>query len=663
MLDFGRDICNNLPAAEAREWLVTNGIGGFACGTVAGTLTRRYHGLLVAALRPPLGRTLLLTKLDETVIYHKRIYPLFENHWHKTTPKPGGVFHMERFHLEGTVPVWTFTCGDALLEKRVWMQSGANTTYIRYDVRRSTAPITLTGKAIVNYRDYHSSTHASNWQMQITPTAHGLQIVAFSGATPFYLLSNQIELVPKHEWYHNYYLSIESYRGLPAVEDHLHAGTFQATLQPGQSITLVATTESTPNLDGATAYSERQDYEQQLIARSEAEREPAPDEAPVVRRLTLAADQFIVCRRMPDDPDGRSILAGYPWFGDWGRDTMIALPGLALSTGRPEVARSILTTFARFVDQGMLPNRFPDTTEIPEYNTVDATLWYFHAIYQYLRHTADNALAAELYPVLVNIIDWHKRGTRYNIHVDTDDGLLYAGKEGMQLTWMDAKVGDWVVTPRIGKPVEINALWHTALHVMAYLSQKLGKTQAAQLYKQEAARVAKNFRRRFWFADGGYLYDVIDGPNGNPDPSLRPNQIFAVSLPFALLSATQSKSVVDVCTRHLLTPHGLRSLARREPAYIGRYGGGQRQRDSAYHQGTVWAWLMGPFVRAHLRVYRDPALAHSFLQPLIRQLASHGVGSLSEIFDGDPPFTPRGCFAQAWSIAEVLRAVTSRQPD
>jgi predicted glycogen debranching enzyme len=388
--------------------------------------------------------------------------------------------------------------------------------------------------------------------------------------------------------------------------------------------------------------------------------------------LVLAADQFIVDRPSPNEPEGKTVMAGYHWFGDWGRDTMISLPGLTLATGRPEIARSILRTFANYVDRGMLPNRFPDAGEIPEYNTVDATLWYFEAIRAYYAATEDESLLHELFPVLCDIIDWHRNGTRYSIHLDASDGLLYAGTNGVQLTWMDAKVGDWVVTPRIGKPIEINALWYNALHIMATFARQLG--QPYEDYEAIAHLTQTNFNR-FWNPALGYCYDVLDGPEGN-DSSLRPNQLFAVILPKApsipLLPLEQQRAVVDVCAQKLLTSHGLRSLgvSAGEAAlkglgqslspdhaqYQGHYGGNSLQRDGAYHQGTVWGWLLGPFVQAHLRVYGNPAQARQFLEPMANHLMAHGVGSLSEIFDGDAPMTPRGCIAQAWTVAEILNA-------
>jgi len=656
MLGFGRGVCGHLPSGERREWLVTNGLGGYASGTVAGLLTRRYHGLLIAALRPPVARTLLLTKLDETAIYDGRHYALFTNRWAGGHVEPTGFRHLERFHMEGTTPVWTFACADALLEKRVWMQLGANTTYIRYDLRRATAPLVLSIKAMVNYRDHHSNTHAGDCQMHIEPVAHGLCVTAFEGATPFFLLSEGGETVHQHEWYCDYFLSLEAYRGLDALEDNLYAGTFRAELRPRERLTLVASTQATPNLDGARAYLERQAHEQRLVAKSAYADGPA-----CLQHLVLAADQFIVLRvlradaqdkALPEDPDGRTVIAGYPWFGDWGRDTMISLPGLALCTGRQDVAARILRTFAHFVDQGMLPNRFPDEGETPEYNTVDATLWYIEAIRAYHAATDDDALLSDLFPLLRAIIDRHRRGTRFGIHVDPDDGLVWAGEPGIQLTWMDAKVGDWVVTPRIGKPVEINALWYNALCSIAVFAHRLG--EPARAYEAAAEQAQAGFAR-FWNEAVGFCYDLLDGPEGD-DASLRPNQLLGVSLAHSPLSIEQQRAVVDACARHLLTSHGLRSLAPDDPAYTGRYGGDQWERDTAYHQGSVWAWLMGAFISAHLRVYHDPKTARSFLQPLIHHLADHGLGSISEIFDGDPPFTPRGCIAQAWSVAEVLRA-------
>ena len=649
-LDFGREVCGYSSVAESREWLVTNGIGGYASGTIAGVLTRRYHGLLMAALKPPLGRTLLVAKIDETAEYDGiypesgKFYPLYVNRWSDDTLESFGHDHLNRFHLEGTTPVWTYGIGNALLEKRIWMQPGANTTYMQYRLVRATGPLSLEAKAFVDYRDYHSTTIVQDWEAEIEAVPGGLQIQIFAEATPFYLMSDRAVLIPQFDWYEDFYLKVEESRGQPDVEeDHIYAALIRVTLRPGESVTLVATTEAEASLDGNAAYAERQAYEQALLDKADL-----PES---LHQLVLAADQFVVKRPTAADENGRSIIAGYHWFGDWGRDTMIALSGLTLSTNRPEVAAGILRTYAQFIDQGMIPNRFPDAGERPEYNTVDATLWYFEALRAYHAATKDDQLAQDLFPVLEEMIKWHQRGTRYGIQMDAQDGLLYAGEPGSQLTWMDAKIDEWVVTSRIGKPVEVNALWYNALRIMGDFARLLGKP--ADLYDASAEKVKAGFGR-FWYAKMGYCYDVVDGADGN-DGSLRPNQLLAVSLPHSPLTPDQQRSVVDACARHLLTAHGMRSLSPDDKNYIGQYSGDRYKRDGAYHQGTVWAWLIGPFVSAHLRVYQDNAQARSYLQPLMFHLADYGVGSISEIFDGDAPFTPRGCIAQAWSVAELLR--------
>jgi predicted glycogen debranching enzyme len=664
VLDFGRELCGDLNTAERREWLVTNGIGGFASGTVAGLLTRRYHGLLVAALKPPLGRTLLVAKIDETAEYDGiypqsgRFYPLHANRWGSGLVEPDGHHHLNRFHLEGTTPVWTYACANALLEKRIWMQPGANTTYIQYKLTRATGPLGLEAKLFANYRDYHETTIVNDWQPEIEPIPDGLRLqIDDEVGSPFYFFAPGATLTPQFDWYEDFHLKIEEDRGQNDVdEDHIYAALIRATLEPGDMLTLVASTEPSPNLDGDDAYRERMEYEQALLNRAlggiEAgyvkRNKPLADP---IQQLVLAADQFIVKRLTPNDENGRSVIAGYPWFSDWGRDTMIALSGLTLPTGRPEVAASILRTYAQYVDRGMLPNRFPDAGETPEYNTVDASLWYFEAVRAYHEATGDDELVRDLFARLVEIIDWHQRGTRYQIGMDDSDGLLYAGEEGIQLTWMDAKVEEWVVTPRIGKPVEINALWYNALRIMADFADRF--YEEGTPYATLADKVQSGFGR-FWNESMGYCYDVIDGPGGK-DGRLRPNQLFAISLPYSPLNAEQQRSVVDACARHLLTAHGLRSLSPDDSDYIGQYVGDRRKRDGAYHQGTVWSWLIGPFVAAHLRVYNDPQQARSYLYPLLHHLADHGVGSISEIFDGDAPFLPRGCIAQAWSVAEMLR--------
>ena len=647
MLDFSRDICSDLSIAQTREWLVTNGIGGYASGTVGSPRTRAYHGLLVAALDPPLGRTLLVSHVDDTIEYDGRDYDLATHRWGDGTVDPRGVVHLDRFHLDGTVPVWTFALGDALLEKHVWMEPGANTTYVQYRLLRARTSVTLRAKTFGTHHDHHAPTQAGDWQMGVSATENGLRVDAYDDATPFFLRSVDAAPTPAHTWYRNYALPVETDRGLPDREDLLHAATFEATLAPEEALTLVFSTEADASLDGPAALARRRKRDEKLVTQA------GLDDAPTdVQHLARAADQFVVDRSTADDPDGKSIIAGYPWFGDWGRDTMIALPGLTLTTGRPDVAEKILRTYARHVDQGMIPNRFPDQGDTPEYNTVDATLWYVEAIRATVEATGNTALLDDLFPTLREIVEWHEKGTRYGIQVDPDDGLLRAGTPGVQLTWMDAKVGDWVVTPRIGKPVEVNALWYNALRSLESFAEALG--ESADPFAERADQVEAHFDR-FWDPEREYLRDVIDGPEGN-DPSLRPNQIFAVSLPHSPLSDAQQNAVVDTCAAHLYTPHGLRSLSPDDPDYVGTYRGGREERDGAYHQGTVWSWLIGPFVKAHLRVYDDPATARSYLAPLRRHLNAHGVGSVSEIFDGDAPVTPRGTPAQAWGVAQLLEA-------
>jgi len=655
-VDFGRDICCDLRAAESREWLVTNGIGGYAFGTIAGHQTRCYHGFLVAALHPPLGRTLLVAKLDETARYASEEFALFTNRWADGTVSPQGYLNIERFHLEGTTPVWTFALADALLEKRIFMQSGSNTTYALYRLVRASSPVELSIKALVDYSDEHCVTVGRTRPMAIAAVERGLQAAAFEGATPFYALSDSATARPAKDWYRNFDLAVERARGLPDRTDHFFAGELRATIAPGGSLTVVASTAATPALDGESVYAKRQSetgalLDSFLAANTGILHAPPPE----VRQLVLAADQFIAARPLDRASDAKTILAGYPWFSDWGRDAMIALPGLCLATGRPSLARNILQTFSRFVSEGMLPNQFPSAGKAPVYNTVDAALWYVDAVRQYFEATGDIELLHELYPVLDGIIDAHVRGTRYQIHVDPADGLLYAGEQGVQLTWMDAKVGDRVVTPRMGKPVEVNALWLNAAAAMAQFARAMRRDAAR--YEALAGRARTGFAR-FWNSEKQFCFDVIDAP-GSPDgkdAALRPNQIFAVSLPETALATGQQRAVVDVCARELLTSFGLRSLGPNEAGYRGRYAGGPKERDAAYHQGTAWGWLLGPFALAHLRVYGNAGEAMSFLEPMLGQIQAAGLGTAGEIFDGDPPFTPNGCIAQAWTVGEILRA-------
>jgi predicted glycogen debranching enzyme len=531
------------------------------------------------------------------------------------------------------------------------MQPGSNTTYIHYE---ATAPLTLSLKALINYRDHHGRTKATDWGTKIKLIDRGVEITAFSDAVPFYLFGDRAEISIVNQWYYGFELARERDRGLDHFDDNICAVTLKATLEPGKPLTLIATTEKNPDFDGIAQLEVRRQYEQSLLQTWQAKHPTIAKNSPDwMRKLVLDADRFIV-----DRSDGKTVIAGYHWFTDWGRDTMISLPGLTLSTGRPEIARSILSTFSEYISQGMLPNRFPDDgapLTDGDYNTVDATLWYFEAIRAYHEATGDDELLKELFPKLAEIIHWHLRGTRYNIHCDRADGLIYAGVPGVQLTWMDAKVDNWVVTPRIGKPVEINALWYNALRSMSKFARQLNKPH--QEYDTLAQTTLKGFQR-FWSDELGYCHDVLDITEGN-DASVRPNQIFAVSLPESPLNPAQQRKVVEVCERYLLTPYGLRSLSPTDTQYQGYYVGDRVQRDGAYHQGTVWGWLIGPYVLAHLRVFNDATKARQLLEPIANHLLDAGVGSISEIFDGEAPFAPKGCIAQAWSVAEVLRALES----
>jgi predicted glycogen debranching enzyme len=653
-VDLGPEICGSVALAAEREWLVTNGLGGFASGTVAGILTRRYHGLLIAALEPPLGRTLLVSKVDEILWYDGRCYSLGANRWKDGSIAPDGFRLIERFRLVGTIPVWTFACGDALIEKRVWMQEGANTTFVRYDVARGTAgPVELEIKALVNYRSFHAVTHADGWRMEVARVEHGLRVVASPGAVPFYLLSPSAVAEPQNEWYRSFDLAEEQRRGLDDCEDHLLAGLFRARLSSGESLTLVLSTDPATVLDSTAALAARLDLEEKLVEHRVAARPQASlDAPPWIRQLVFAAAQFPVQRSLAKDASASSIIAGYPWFSDWGRDTMIALPGLTLETGRTDLARSLLRSYGLFLDQGMLPNVFPEGGDPPAYTSVDAALWYFEAVRQYHDETSDLGLVRELFPALEAIVDWYAHGTRYSIQVDLSDSLLHAGDASTSLTWMDARVGGQPVTARAGKPIEVNALWYNALRTMARFAFALNKP--IDDYTRLAERVQESFAR-FWNAEAGYCFDVLDTPSGN-DSSLRPNQIFAVSLPECPLGGEERAAIVNICARRLMTSHGLRTLDSADPRYRGTYGGAPEERDAAYHQGTVWAWLLGPFVLAYLRVYGDPISASTFIEPMAHHLLAAGLGSISEIFDAEPPFTARGAIAQAWSVGEILRA-------
>jgi predicted glycogen debranching enzyme len=659
MIQFNQEVCGDLQAALRREWLETNGLGGFASSTITGLNTRRYHGLLVAATKPPVGRLVLLAKLEETLLIDGRRYELSANQYPGVI-HPQGHLYLKEFRLD-PFPVFTYQMEGLEIVKSLFMIYGENSTVIQYELRQigkgvineaqSDADCVLEVRPLIAFRDYHSTTHensALNPHVEIN--ANEASVTPYEGLPTLHLGHTAQEIDATGQWYRNFELQVERERGLDFKEDLFSPFALRFDLRSQTQAAIVASTERRDAGNVAK-------YRQGELERREAVLAAAPNQDPFVRSLIASADQYLVARE-----SCKTVIAGYHWFGDWGRDTMIALPGLTLVTGNAGVAQSILREFALHIDRGMLPNRFPDAGEKPEYNTVDATLWYFEAVRALLDYTDDyEFVKTHLYAALVDIIAWHTRGTRFGIHVDAD-GLLAAGEEGVQLTWMDAKVGDYVVTPRRGKPVEIQALWHNALCVMEDLANKFGDEANKKRYSEMAAQAKRSFNNLFWNEEAGCLYDVVDKETG--DSSIRPNQIIAVSLPHTMLSLEKARRVVGVVERELLTPLGLRSLAPIDPQYIARYVGGPWDRDVSYHQGTVWAWLMGPFITAYIKVNSQTvsqgndarARATEWLAAFQEHLSDAGLNHISEIFDADSPHTPRGCVAQAWSVAEMLRA-------
>ncbi len=653
LLRAGREVCGDWAIASQREWLVTNGIGGFACGTLANANTRRYHGLLIASAHPPVERIMLVSKLDIAALYLNRRYDFSANEFADGTVSPRGFELTESFELLDGIPTWQHTCADAVLQQQIFMAPGANTTYLALTVTRASAPLQLELTPLCGHRDYHAQQRGVQ-PMTMTSSMDGCTLNAEASVLSCHLSISEGRFEADADWYWNFAHRAEAERGLDVIEDLFVPGRFRATLQPGQTLFFVASARDDPPAPGEQVLSA-------VIDKARWLKGLVPADAPEwIAQLALASDQFIVQRpaiagAVAGSRNGVSVIAGYPWFTDWSRDTLISLPGLTLSLGRREIAASILDTLLTYLDAGMLPNRFSDTGEHLEYNTADATLWLFNAVDEYLNVTADMAWARQVFPLLLQILRAHLAGTRFGIQVDADDGLLRAGVAGAQVTWMDAKVGDWVVTPRIGKPVEINALWLNALDVSLRLAIRLRDSESQMLCKAWLGR-ARNGFARFWNDAAGCLHDVLDVEGTSAtDSSMRPNQILAVSLPYCALPAHQMRAVVDSCAHQLLTGTGLRSLSAASSQYRPHYGGDPHSRDGAYHQGTVWTWLLGPFAWAHYRVYGDAAISQSFLEPLGLELRRACFGTLSEISDGEPPHAPRGCFAQAWSVAETLR--------
>ncbi|MBI2816456.1 MAG: glycogen debranching enzyme family protein [Acidobacteria bacterium] len=647
------------------EWLVTNGLGGYASGTVQGAILRRYHGLLVAALPSPLGRTMMLSAVSERLRLPDRTV-LFIGPETLAGITPQQLIPVSSFHLDGGLPVWSFESGEYQIERCLFMPYRQNTVVLTYRMLSGEGTLRLGLRPALHFRPHDAPVSRSTTQKYAltavedqfeiacdTPNLPKLRVLTYGPSRAFTVDSRESSGILYHT---------ERDRGYASEGSLYLPGYFRFDLRTGEEASLIASTEEWEVIralspaDGLQSEMQRRSV-LLLSAPPQLQQGPAAE-------LVLAADEFIIkpvgrvedaVRAQATGDEIRSVIAGYHWFTDWGRDTMISLEGLTLTTGRQIEARWILRTFAHYVRDGIIPNMFPEGQTEGLYHTADATLWFFHALDRYLAKTDDRTTLRLLLPKLVEIFEHHCRGTRFGIGVDPADGLLRQGAEGYQLTWMDAKVGDWVVTPRRGKAVEINALWYNALRVLErWLSEERGEA-AAQQVREHAEQTRESFNRRFWYAEGGYLYDVVDGETGD-DNACRPNQILTISLPNPVLDESRWRAVVDVVKERLLTPVGLRSLSREHPEYKQKYYGDLRARDAAYHQGTVWGWLIGPFIDAWLKVHPgDNAGAKEFLSGFIPHLDQACIGSISEVFDAEEPYAPRGCVAQAWSVAEVLR--------
>jgi len=648
-----------------REWIVTNGLGGYASGTIAGLNTRRFHGWLIAALPAPHGRMMMMNQIEETLRIDDRTYRLTaDNLSHATQTDTVSPFLMS-FRLENGLPVFTYATEDFSLEKRVCMVHAQNTTYISYRLLKGDAARLELRPAIdirphegslsgPGHEDYRFSAVRWGYELSVSNDLPPLRLAWLGDGTSFQLALEQVKELRYR---------IEQSRGYDWKGNLWSPGCFSVGLAEGHMASLVISTEHWSHVNALSpegAFAAENERRRRLLR-------AAPQEARdgIAAELVLAADQFLISPvgRAADavqahsvGDEVRTIIAGYHWFTDWGRDTMISLEGLTIATGRTREAEYILRSFAKYIKDGLIPNMFPEGKTSGLYNTADASLWYFHAADRYIRATEDRETLEVLLPRLLDIIDRHQKGTSFGIGVDPSDGLLRQGADGFQLTWMDAKVGDWVVTPRRGKAIEINALWYNALCVTASWLEIIGDTDRARELSSAATRVYNNFNARFWSSQLGYCYDVVDSDGGNNDSSLRPNQVLSISLPHAVLAEDKWKPVLDIVREKLLTPYGLRSLAPGEANYKPRYDGDLLARDAAYHEGTVWAWLIGPYFDAWLRAHPgDWETARALLASFDIEMSLAGIGTISEIFDADPPFDPRGCIAQAWSVAEVLR--------
>jgi predicted glycogen debranching enzyme len=647
------------------EWLVTNGLGGYACGTVSGAATRRYHGLLIAAHPAPLGRVMMWNHLTD----HFRL-PDYRGVAVGGAERAGGRIEVDgadalaEFRLEMGLPVWRFEIPGHVIEKRVWLPHRQNTVHVSYRLVEGTGPIRLKLRPSVQFRGHDDSvSHLPKEPYVLTASEGRFEL---NGGAPwprlrFHVVGDGASLTLDGVKTPDVLFRLEENRGYEGIGSLWSPGVFRVTLHPDREVTLTGSTEPWERFTAlGAAHSRAAEVErrQRLIAAAD----PAAHKG-FGAEMVLAADQFVIlpagrtqdaARAHAAGDEPRTIIAGYHWFTDWGRDTMISLEGLTLTTGRFAEAGYILRTFAGHIRDGLIPNYFPDHENEGVYHTADATLWFFHALHRYTQITGDRLTLVALLPTLKDIVAHHQKGTRFGIGVDPADGLLTQGAPGYQLTWMDAKVGDWVVTPRRGKAVEINALWYNALRLLeGWLTEV--RDPAAAAIGRAASQAYESFNHRFWNAQSGFLWDVIDGEAG-ADAACRPNQLFAIALDHPVLDQGHWRAVLEIVRTKLLTPVGLRSLAPGHPDYKSRYYGDLRARDAAYHQGTVWGWLIGPFVDAWLKVYPDEMhLCRDFLKGFGEHVNEACIGSISEVFDADSPYTPRGCVAQAWSVAEALR--------
>jgi len=649
------------PEPYTREWLVTNGLGGYASGTITGVVTRRYHGLLISALAPPLGRTMMLSQLAEQVKLsdRQRLNLGGEDRDGFSTAT------MEEFRYELGLPVWRYRSGELLLEKRIFMLHQQNTVYVKYRLLEG-EPVALRISPALHFRGHDEPVgKIVNDQYLFTAISERYEVCLQKSDYPplrMALYGKECSFTVYPRVTSELIYRTEESRGYDYKGDLWSPGHFWVDLDHEQTATFVASTESWETLLAlrpSTAMEAETDRRRRLINHS-----LPPTCSGFAEELVLAADQFIIrpvgraedaARAHAAGDEIRSVIAGYHWFTDWGRDTMISLEGLTLTTGRFQEAAWILRMFAQYVRDGLIPNFIPEGEKEGVYHTADATLWFFHALSRYIDYSKDTKTLERLLPLMSDILDHHFRGTRFGIHVDPRDSLLIQGEQGYQLTWMDAKAGDWVVTPRRGKAVEINALWYNALCLQANWLAQYGEKNDAQHLFEQAKYARESFNQKFWYEKGGYLWDVIEGEGGN-DSACRPNQLFAISLPNPVLDRRYWEPVVRTCRDQLLTRVGLRSLAPSHPDYKKQYFGDLRARDAAYHQGTVWAWLIGPFIDAWVKLYpEDVAGSRRFLQGFSEHLNEACIGTISEVFDAEEPHTPRGCCAQAWSVAEVLR--------